>query len=219
MLVMPFPTGGELYRIKKASFATTYAPYSFVDYVPTQAEALSHFEGALRHAGDVYCKTQPMYAVQADEDGVLDTILKGKVETRKAYRKVDFIMRGTSNERYSMSALDFAARYDQSRAQRPKDMALLLEGLQLYEPQGRIWARELTKDDIATHFPAGHFIASWGSPILVEPGGALVMPFPSGGELYRVESLPLKKRTHWTRSYLHRPKHFFNGKAPCAQMA
>ena len=49
------------------------------------------------------------------------------------------------------------------------------------------WGKILSADDIATHFFAGLFMAPWGSVMMVEEGDCIVMPFPSGGELYRVE--------------------------------
>jgi len=35
--------------------------------------------------------------------------------------------------------------------------------------EGRVWAHELSADDIAAYFPAGQFMGGWGTPVGVEP--------------------------------------------------
>lgn len=52
--------------------------------------------------------------------------------------------------------------------------------------QGKIWAREVSADEVLAQFPAGQFIASWGSAMVIEAGDFLAMPFPSAGEIYRI---------------------------------
>ena len=185
-LAIPFPASGEVYRIKKNAFASTYSVLE--NYVPSQAEALAHWEGALRNDGGVYCKITKMHAKLAIADGVLETAIGGIVETSKSYEKGDFIMHGTQGERYTMGALDFAMRYERARPEPALEVSLQEEGFMLYRPTGKIWAYSLSEDDIATHFPAGEFIASWGSSMVVETGDFLAMPFPSGGELYRINA-------------------------------
>ena len=187
-LAMPFPSGGEVYRIKGTAFDNTYTLHTRLkDYVPSQAEALAHWEGALRSDGCVFCKTTKMHAKLVVGDGVLETVVDGVVETRKMYKAGDFLLHGTQGERYSIGAVDFAARYERTQPEAAADAALAREGFQLFKPTGKIWAKEISTTDIETHFPAKQFIASWGSPMVVEGGDYLAMPFPSGGELYRIK--------------------------------
>jgi hypothetical protein len=191
-LVMPHPAAGEVYRIDKIAFGNTYTEYTQDNYVPSQAEALAHWEGALRSDGYVYCKTSKMHALLATEDGVLTTVVDGVAETNKKYRQGDFIMHGTEGARYTMEQVDFVSRYERARPEPASDPKLADEGFLLYRPTGKVWARELTGQDIVTHFPAGSFVASWGSPMIVEAGDFLAMPFPAGGELYRIEKSAFK---------------------------
>ena len=99
-LAIPFPSGREVYPIKQAVLATAYAHDA---YVPTQLATLSEWETVLK-LESVYCKTAKMHAKLAAEDGMLETVVGGVVETSKAYEKGDFILSGTEGERYVNAA-------------------------------------------------------------------------------------------------------------------
>ena len=186
-LAIPFPSGGEIYRIKHSAFLETYALRDLADYVPSQAEALAYWEGTLREDDEVYCKTTLMHAMVARQSGRLETVVDGVLETTKAYAEGDYIMHGTQGERYVMRALDFTSRYERSRPEPAQTEELAKEGFQLFRPTGKVWARELSDEDCAIHSPAGKLVASWGSTMVVSPGDYLAMPHPAGGELYRIE--------------------------------
>merc|ERR1719414_1015650 len=111
-----------------------------------------------------------MLARQATADGTLETIIDGKLETTKTYNVGDYILKGTDGEEYTMSEDSFSSRYDVGGAQDTADEALAAEGFKLYKPTGRAWAEQLDENAVATHFPAGKFIASWGSEMVMEPG-------------------------------------------------
>ena len=186
-LAMPFPAGGELYRIKQNDFESSYAQHIIDGYVPTQAEAIAEWSVALQKEGRVYCKTTKVHAKLVTKDGEVETVVNGVTESPESYSKGDFMVQGKTGERYSMTARDFEIRYERSRPEPASDASLAEEGFYLYRPIGKVWACELTVVAITTHFPAGKFIASWNSPVTVEAGDFLAMPFPAGGELYRIE--------------------------------
>ena len=50
-----------------------------------------------------------------------------------------------------------------------------------------MWAHRLTELEHADHFPLGQLKAPWGEQMLISPGDYLAMPYPSGGELYRIQ--------------------------------
>ena len=189
-LAMPHPEGGEVYRITKALFVKTYMPENFV---PSQEETLQKWGVKLRNNGHVFCKTAKAMAKLATEDGVLETVVRGTVETSKSYEKGDFIIQGTEGERYTMAPLDFLTRYDRLRPEPPDDSTLEGEGFQLYPAKGKVWALQITEHDISESFPAGQFIAPWGSPMLMTPEDFFAMPFPAGNEIYRIEKIAFQR--------------------------
>ena len=77
-------------------------------------------------------------------------------------------MCGETGEKYSASALDFVLQYERARPRSAHDPALTEDGFRLYSPTGKLWASEVSADAIAKHFPAGQFIARWGSVMLVD---------------------------------------------------
>ena len=191
---MPYPDGGEIYRINSGAFGNTYAlDRTFMQdedtqNVPSQEEVLASWDSVIRADGLVYKKSTSMLAMEALDNGVLETIVGGSIETRSEYEAGDMIMCGPEGERYTMKASEFAVRYDRSCPTPAVDPVLADEGFQLYQSTNRIWALEITASQVATYFPEGQFIAAWGSPITVEAGDFLAMPHPNGGEVYRIKS-------------------------------
>ena len=185
-LAMPFPTGGELYRIERKAFEKTYT-LGELNLIPSQAEALSYWEGALRKSGRIYRKMATVHAMMALFPGVLETIVDGVVEDCKKYAEGDYIMLGTRGGRYPMSASDFMSRYEHTQPKLASDPALVEEGFMRFESIGKIWAHEVSQSDLATHFPAGQFLGKWGGVTSVEPHDFIAMPFPTGGEVYRIK--------------------------------
>ena len=47
-----------------------------------------------------------------------------------------------------------------------------------------VWARLLSEEDTAAHFPDGGFTAHWGSIVTVASNDFLSVPYPDGGEVY-----------------------------------
>ena len=96
-------------------------------------------------------------------------------------------MLGTEGEKYILSPANFQQRYSVESAEEPTDAALQAEGYKAYMPTGRCWAEQLDEETVSKFFPAGKFIAAWGSEMLVEPGDWIATPSPAASEVYRVE--------------------------------
>uniref|UniRef100_A0A6T1GLY1 Uncharacterized protein n=1 Tax=Alexandrium monilatum TaxID=311494 RepID=A0A6T1GLY1_9DINO len=154
--------------------------------VPSQAEALEAWRDRLM-AGQLYQKVTPMHARLAVEDGVLETVINGKVETTKTYKAGDYILLGTEGEKYVLGADKFGERYDLATVEDAGDADLSSQGYKVYRPTGRVWAAQLDADAVQAAFPAGKFIAAWGSEMVVEAGDYIATPYPAAGEIYRVE--------------------------------
>ena len=194
VLVMPFPGGGAVYRLEKQTFDEKYANAVSGDerrgsiiggYIPSQSETLVYWQNKIKTSGSVYRKTAKMHAKVAEEDGFLETIVDGIVETRKSYGKGDYIIIGSRGGRYSMRAVEFSARYDRSNSQPASDPTLAREGFSLYLPTGMIWARKVSEEEVQSFFPVGKFLGKWGgTSVLVQPSDYLVMPHPSCEEIY-----------------------------------
>jgi hypothetical protein len=168
-LAVPFPTGGELYRIKKKPFTQTYAPHFRSDHVPSHAETLTHWQGKLRDHRNVFRKSTKINAKLALEDGVLDASVHGS-EPRKQYRKGEFIVvQEPEGGRCVMSPVDFSEAYNLAISEPASSARLADEGFQLYEHKpGKIWAYALSADDIKKYFPQDeHRVFFWdvGSPM------------------------------------------------------
>ena len=154
--------------------------------VPSQHQMLQLF-GDLMRGELVYEKITKIHAKEALDNGVLETVVQAVVQTSKLYEKGDMIICGAEGERYTMQAMAFAARYDRVNFEPATNPALDAGGFKLYKATGKIWAHLVSDDDIAQRLVAGQFIAAWGSPIAVEAGDYLAMPFPGGGEMYRIK--------------------------------
>ena len=193
---MPYPDGGEVYAIRGSSFANTYsrdgALVSEDDDVPSQKLVLDAW-GAVLRAGGVYRKTASVHAMEAYDDGEIETIVNGAIETRKAYQVGDVIICGPTGERYTMQPDDFAKRYDIKHPRLASDAALVEEGFQMFQATNRIWALALTAAQVKKSFPSGNFMAAWDSPITVEQNDFLAMHYPDGGEIYRVKAADFEK--------------------------
>ena len=103
-----------------------------------------------------------------------------KKKGQRSFKKGDVIVRASGqNSRTVMDAQDFAEHFEQV----PAESAPAEDGFVAYREAGKVWAHELSKDEAATHFPAGKFISA-GTASIVKPGDVLLMPCPAGGALY-----------------------------------
>ena len=207
-IAMPFPLGGELFRLSTLEFAAYKRDLVALTsrgnmQVPSQEETLSQWKHKLRKDAGIFRKTVKVHAKIAGERGVIKTFVDNVEESRKPYNADDFIVCGDSGERYSMSALDFAASYDRSRPELATDAYLTASGFQLYSPTNKIWALELSSIQVAAHFPFG-FLTRWGGMAKVREGDYLVMPFPSADEVYVIRSDVFQSSydSHTLRDYI-----------------
>lgn len=155
--------------------------------VPSQAEVVAAWRGRLTD-GKAYRKVAKMHATRMEEGGKLETVLGGKLETTNSYVAGDWVLHGTEGERYAIPPHLFEQRYITSSSDPAETATLSEEGFRLYVPRGKVWARQLSADDIATNFPLGKFTAAWGAAMYIEPGDFLAAPHPEGGEIYRIEA-------------------------------
>ena len=103
-----------------------------------------------------------------------------KKKGQRSFKKGGVIVRASGqNSRTVMDAQDFAEHFEQV----PAGSAPAEDGFVAYREAGKVWAHELSKDEAATHFPAGKFIGA-GTASIVKPGDVLLMPCPAGGALY-----------------------------------
>lgn len=185
--------------------------------VPTQAKMLENFGPLLKETGSTYRKTGVAFMKPGKAGQVLETFIDGKLETTRTLDAGDMIIRAdtVAKERYSISADTFSKRYKRKPVEiddNHVDAAeLKAEGFQAFEPTGRCIALQvdeqmLEKLGIVTEengidVPGGEFLASWGSPMLVEPGDFLCAPAPAGetgnpeviSEVYRIEQKAMKQ--------------------------
>ena len=154
--------------------------------VPSQTEVLELWGPTVQSEGGVYYKTTKVHARIALKDGELETVVDGHVETHNKYKKGDFIMCGSRGGQYPMTSENFKKRYEHNHPEPANTEELAEEGFERYRPIGQIWAHTLSTVEVNEHFPARQFMGKWGSPVSVEPGDALAMPFPKGGEVYLI---------------------------------
>ena len=140
-------------------------------------------------AGTKYSKFAPMHAIECNEGGTLETVVKGKVETTNEYKAGDFIVLGTEGERFILSAQKLDERYDVANALQTVDQALASQGYKAYKPTGQAWVQQLDENGIEANFPAGKFMAQWGSEMMIEPGDWLTTTAPLADEVYRIERI------------------------------
>ena len=171
-------------------------------------DTLLRWISEMRNEGMLYIKTQKVNAMIALRDGEIRKVIDGKVQQTKSYKKGDFIVVGSAHKtgasegRYPIAALDFTTRYNQSRPEPASDAELASEGFHLYPPIGKIWAHELTEEEVKHHFPGGAFLGKWGGLNHVKPGDYLVLPFPNATEIYAI-GVDLFEQTY--APYLHVP--------------
>ncbi|KAL1528098.1 hypothetical protein AB1Y20_009463 [Prymnesium parvum] len=155
--------------------------------LPSQQQLKAEWVPRLCHEGKVYEKFLEMHARHLESEGTLDTLIDGELETTNKYQVGDMMIHGTQGERYVMKPDNFAARYWADQPRPTDDPSLAAEGFQLFRPRGKIWALQLSREDVYQHFPEGKFIAPWGSEMLFAANDFLATPYPDCNEIYRIE--------------------------------
>ena len=165
----------------------------------SQAEMVATFEDMIRKADQVFEKTTSCAAKMATESGRLDTVVAGQTETSHDFVPGDWIVANPDGERYVMGKAKFMARYDSANPSEPSSLELKSEGFRSYRAIGSIWGYRITEADVQQHFTAGCFQASWGEKMVCCRDDILAVPWPDGGEIYRIE------KTAFQDTYRPRP--------------
>ena len=101
----------------------------------------------------------------------------------RAFKKGDVIIRAASGNHKVLNQQDFSEQFELEPEQRT---SIVTDGFQSYRASGKLWVHEISEEEAATHFPANKFISA-GTLVTVQPGDVLLMPFPGGGELHRLD--------------------------------
>ena len=135
----------------------------------------------------MYRKVKKMHARMLQEDQLFPgEDGEGGENGGTRFAKGDYLMIGSRGNRYPMTRGDFMARYDIIAPGIAESEELGAEGFQQYTPTGKVWAHELTADEITSHFPEGTFEGRWGGNKKVVATDVFVMPYPDGGEVYSI---------------------------------
>lgn len=166
-------------RLRLISDSTRGRASSTTRGVPSQAQVLEQWGGRLRRTS-TYVKTTEVFAKMAMEDGVIDTIVDGVIESRNEYAAGAYIVVGSRGGRYAMQPDVFAARYDHTRPIDPNSGGSLAEeGFKLFQSMGIVYALELSEDHISMHFPMGQFIGSCESRTILTRPSPVLLTVPS----------------------------------------
>ena len=111
-----------------------------------------------------------------------------RTSTRKTVKKGDVIIRMASGELKVLHPDEFGLQFEVD----PGGNASA-DGFQPYRATGKLWAHELSNEEAATHFPVDRFI-SQGALVTVKSGDILVMPFPGGGAVYRLDKQAFEQK-------------------------
>ena len=187
-LTVPFPSGGELQVVSKTAFSQKYksafdaerGQASLAEYIPTQGDVLRQWERKLQNEGLVYIQTVKMHAKR--------TAL-GDSQGEDPNEHDSFILCDNMGNRSRLRSSDFHARYQTARPLPAIDTSLGAEGFQLFSPTPKVWAHELSTQDVETHFRRGCFYDKYGETVLVCATDILVIPFPSGQEVDVVKKM------------------------------
>ena len=96
-------------------------------------------------------------------------------------KKGDIIIRAANGSQKVLNPEHFAEHFELAH-ERSSDQ----DGFRAYRASAKLYAHELSDEEVSTHFPAGKFF-SMGTLVAVKPGDVLMMPFPGGGELHRLD--------------------------------
>lgn len=114
-------------------------------------------------------------AIQSNGGEVIDTYVKGVLETSNVTEPGDWIITNPKGERYINKPNEFKKRYFHVKDDIYKSLGV------------EVYTLELTEDNLPE---GGQFMAPWNSPMICEVGDYLLMPVEtskSNPEIYRIE--------------------------------
>ena len=197
-LITPYPCAGHVSVLDAKAFASTFVhadtskkiPMSQVRHddsdVPPQAEVLSRWRAPMLHSAQLFSECTKVHAKVASSDGFVNTIVDGITEACTGFQRGSFLVVDFRGRRYAMKPDQFSLRFDEARPEPPIDPALQKEGYSLYSAAGKVWAWNLTQDDITRYFPLCKFIGKFGGTIEVNVGDWLALPSPAADEVYAI---------------------------------
>ena len=170
-IVLSFPHGENLSVVDAEKFEDKYhtgTTESIDDQTVSQAETLRQWNSILWREGLVHTKVTKVHAKRMIEEGTIDTVVDGKVESRRSYDQGDYVVCGSRGGRYPMTAQAFSSRYDVSHTDPASDQALAKAGFKLHTAKGKVWSHKLTPKEITEQFPSGRFFGKCKSRALIE---------------------------------------------------
>ena len=169
--VKPAESGGVDYSADKAPQDTTPVDSqkrnqarASSDATP-QAAVLAYWKDKIQQPARVFRKTAKMLARVALQDGEVSTMVDDEVEAVTKYKKGDFILVGSRGGQYPMSADVFKSRYQVEKPEPTSDTVRSSDGFQLFLSTGKVWALQLTEEDVTKHFCDGRFVGAWGGTV------------------------------------------------------
>lgn len=170
----------------------------------TQEEIIDRFAPLLRKGGKVYRKSVPSFIRKATKDEHIVTVINGKVASECTVKDdCSWIVCGhVANEYYAITNEKFHEIYDTKNPNliprtNPHHDILTANGFKEFQSKRRIWAHEVTKEDMSffrhgsdciTKTKEAFFMAPWGTPTRVEEGDYIVLQYPDGvDDMYRIE--------------------------------
>mmetsp|Transcript_86440 Transcript_86440/g.241887 ORF Transcript_86440/g.241887 Transcript_86440/m.241887 type:complete len:182 (-) Transcript_86440:138-683(-) len=174
-----------------------------LERIPSQADTVEAIGPLLTEKGVAYKKANRAFLKKATPGEKVQTILNGKLETENVACEGDLIVRAntTSKERYIIKPDVFAQAYVAEPVDigdHPDAEELAAEGFRAHVSKRRVLAIEVD-DEIMRHFPAGKFMAAWGTPMIVEVGDFLASGASEDGAVREVARI---EKTAFAETYV-----------------
>lgn len=150
----------------------------------------------------VYRKSQFVFArrISDPEGEFVETVTKAGLETVNNAPQGAWVVKNHTKEleHYAVPNDRFVVKYRAEQPQScsnaasaihgPETLALLdSQGFHMYFPTGNVYARCVTREEIASLIPGGVFMASWGEEMVIHPGDWLVTNYPTTEDVYRID--------------------------------
>lgn len=170
-IVIPFPRGDNITVLSKAQFtkkiSANNGDMSADNNILSQADAMQRWEATLRHESQIFSKISKIHAKVAIEDGVIETVARNSdIERHESYRKGDYIVCGSHNQKYHMEPHIFATRYEIKTPEPASDAKLAKTGFKLFNATGKVWAHKVSPEEVTTNFPAHQFFGKCESRVV-----------------------------------------------------
>ena len=130
-----------------------------------------------------YAEMDRGVVAQIRKDGAARTSSAGKT-----FNKGDVILRVASGGLKVLHPDEFEERFELDPGHTaPAD------GFQPYRATGKLWAHEVSEAEVGAFFPAGKFVSA-GTLATIKAGDVLMMPFPGGGAVYRLDKQAFEQK-------------------------